>query len=634
MKQHGRRALALVLTMLLLLGVLPVGALADESTTTIDSVYKDLSSHTEIWAVTTAPGKSYPAYGAKYEPQGGVLYGRTSLGGTLANGNFGLINGDEAANESIMGHYYTLKELLGDYSLEYWSYLYGVALADGQHAFIVYLNFDREGGDVSDVLAGVYDAKLRETFQYLGTMSHPVFLRIGGEMNVWNNAVTPQNFIAAYRHIADLARAVAPNVALVFSPNFSSAYKVDMDSFYPGDSYVDWIGASLYYLQSYGDGSEDMFRGRGDVYGDPMLNVQQIVNLAKLHNRPVMITEGGSPSKDGGKDLSAWAAERIQKAYAFLPMVYPQVKCIITSDYPSPNGVTDYTFYNNATVTSAIRSAVKAVGVYRDDWKGTGRYLTALSDSPDLNATPEGNVVFHAYTYSPTKLTATWTLDGQTVGTGSSYPYTVSLDRNQVLTGTHTLTVSFSNGQKISYGIVNGKVGAVPEMPSSWATADVNRASSLGLVPSSLMSGYTKTITRAEFCALGVKLYETVTGKEIAGRTKFSDTSDANVEKLASLGVVNGTGDGKFDPNGALNREQAAKLLALLSEQAGKKMPAGSLNFSDSTAISSWAVEYVRLACGSGINKGTDKGTFEPNQPYTREQGIITMLRLFEYVQG
>ena len=46
-----------------------------------------------------------------------------------------------------------------------------------------------------------------------------------------------------------------------------------MDSFYPGDAYVDWIGCSLYYNRYHHSlTGQDVFVGVG-VYGDPMLNV-------------------------------------------------------------------------------------------------------------------------------------------------------------------------------------------------------------------------------------------------------------------------------------------------------------------------------------------------------------------------
>ena len=87
------------------------------------------------------------------------------------------------------------------------------------------------------------------------------------------------------------------------------------------------------------------------------------------------------------------------------------------------------------------------------------------------------------------------------------------------------------------------------DTPSSWAVENVNTAVEAGIVPETLQSAYTQATTRAEFCALAVELYETVMGMEITERATFSDTTDVNVEKMAGLSVVNGVGDGKFDPS-------------------------------------------------------------------------------------
>ena len=84
--------------------------------------------------------------------------------------------------------------------------------------------------------------------------------------------------------------------------------------------------------------------------------------------------------------------------------------------------------------------------------------------------------------------------------------------------------------------------------PSSWAAGQVDEAVSAGIVPENLRSAYTQSITRAEFCALATRLYETVKGTAIAERVTFTDTTDENVEKMAALGVVTGTGDGRLRP--------------------------------------------------------------------------------------
>ena len=101
---------------------------------------------------------------------------------------------------------------------------------------------------------------------------------------------------------------------------------------------------------------------------------------------------------------------------------------------------------------------------------------------------------------------------------------------------------------------------------------------------------------------------------------------------MAALGVVTGTGDGAFDPGGLLTREQAATMLARLSDAVGAPLPAGSPTFSDAASISSWASEAVGRVQAGGVMSGTDTGAFDPAGPYTREQSILTMLRLYHTI--
>lgn len=444
--KHTKRALSLLLALMLVVSLLPAAAFADASTTTDHYASKDRGANTEIYAVTDAPGSDYPYYGAKWEPKGGVWYGRTAQGGSLGGSKYGLVNGDALAGESIVSYYYGLNN---DHSLEYWSYIYGAPLEDGKHAFLVYLNFDNEGSDCATVTASGYDSKLTETFQYLNTMNFPVFLRIGGEMNVWENAATPAQFIAAYQHIAQLARTYCPNVALVFAPNYSSAYRVDMDTFYPGDAYVDWVGTSLYYNRYHhsGDTARDEFYGVGK-YGDALLNVQQTVNLAKMHSKPVIITEGGSSNKFGDTDNSAWAADRMQRAYAYLSMVYPQIKAIVSSDYGIEWEKTDYSFTKNPTVSAAYITAIAHNPTLISSVGGAAKYYTKFSA---LSGNLDGTIELAAYTQSDPKLTATWSLDGKIIATPTDYPYSCTLDAGSLSSGKHTIQVQFSNGESKSY---------------------------------------------------------------------------------------------------------------------------------------------------------------------------------------
>jgi len=165
--------------------------------------------------------------------------------------------------------------------------------------------------------------------------------------------------------------------------------------------------------------------------------------------------------------------------------------------------------------------------------------------------------------------------------------------------------------------------------PSTWATTEVDAAIATGLVPLSLQSGYTNQITRAEYCALAVAVYETYSGTVITERRTFVDTNDVNVEKMAAVGVVEGVGEGRFDPDGLLRREHAATMLSRLANALGKPLPIHAATFSDNADISSWAIEGAGQVQAAGIMGGIGNNTFAPKDPYTREQSIITMIRLW-----
>jgi len=164
---------------------------------------------------------------------------------------------------------------------------------------------------------------------------------------------------------------------------------------------------------------------------------------------------------------------------------------------------------------------------------------------------------------------------------------------------------------------------------SSWAQDGITEAVGLGLVPQNLQAQYTQATTRAEFASLAVALHEAVTGREITERATFDDTSDINVQKMAGLGVVNGVGGGNFNPNGTITREQAAVMLARLAEAIGQPLPASAPTFADNAGLSSWAVDGVGQIQAAGIMTGVGDNTFVPQDPYTREASIITILRLF-----
>ena len=625
-----KKAVSLLLALALSLG-LAVPALADQSTTTLRTAYKDLDPRTEIYAVTQTPGSDYPYYGAKNEPNGGVYYGRTTQGGTLSDGSFGLVNYSHMTDESAVSFYYSLTD---SYDLEYWSYLYGPALRDGTRAFLLYLNFEEEGAECPRVISGSYDAKLIETFGYLNTLSCPVFVRIGGEVNVWGNQAKPADFIAAYQHVVNIARSQAPRAAMVFSPNFSSANKVDMDIYYPGDQYVDWVGVSLYYDRWHrsGDTQRDEFYGVG-AYGDALLNIQQVVNLSRLHHKPVIVTEGGSCNMYKGTDNSAWAADRMQRAYAFLPMVYPEVKCIISSDYGESWSGIDYSFYTNPTVTAAYRQGVASNAAYVRNYQDKGSYYTKLSA---YTGKWEGVMELAAYSWSSDKQTATWTVDGQVMATAADYPYSFRLDTAALATGSHTVAVTFSDGATKSYTFqttASAILASNNAQVDGWAKDQVNEAIASGLVAGGLGEDYRVNITRAQFAATTVKLYEAMSGEKAApaAENPFTDTSDPVILQAAELGFVYGITDDTFAPGSLVTREQAAAMLSRVYTKLGGEIPqVTATSFTDDGGISSYAKSSVAFMAEKGIVSGKGENRFDPGGSASVQEALSIALRMFK----
>lgn len=180
---------------------------------------------------------------------------------------------------------------------------------------------------------------------------------------------------------------------------------------------------------------------------------------------------------------------------------------------------------------------------------------------------------------------------------------------------------------------------AAAEAPSSWAKSAVDTARNAGIVPEQVDQAYTQSITRADFCALAAAVYRTW---EKSGNVKsvektavsFSDTKDEDVLLCASLGVVNGVGNGKFAPQQQLTRQQAASMLHRLGnlrknakDSVKERMPHV---FADGADIQAWARSDVYWAYNSGVMNGVSGNRFAPNNSYTHEQSIATMLRLYD----
>ncbi len=104
---------------------------------------------------------------------------------------------------------------------------------------------------LKDIASGRHDEYIEAFLRDAAEFDQPWFLRFAHEMEAntypWASAVdarqSPSDYTAAFRHVASLARRIAPKTVIVWSPNSGSANAL---RYFPGVAWVDWVGASLY----------------------------------------------------------------------------------------------------------------------------------------------------------------------------------------------------------------------------------------------------------------------------------------------------------------------------------------------------------------------------------------------------
>lgn len=126
-------------------------------------------------------------------------------------------------------------------------------------------------------------------------------------------------------------------------------------------------------------------------------------------------------------------------------------------------------------------------------------------------------------------------------------------------------------------------------------------------------------------------------GQPAAEENVFSDVPDGAwyteaVAWAAARGVVQGVGEGKFDPDGAITREQTAVILFRYAAQRGGDTTARAKlsAFADADKVSAYAAEALRWAVGAKLISGSKengKRYLLPQAPATRAQLAALLMR-------
>ena len=189
---------------------------------------------------------------------------------------------------------------------------------------------------------------------------------------------------------------------------------------------------------------------------------------------------------------------------------------------------------------------------------------------------------------------------------------------------TYTLTVSDS---RIT---MNGKDYA-PVTFVNRKAAELNRTDHLAF-----LSGYAngtfepdRNMTRAEVTTMFARL---LTEKMAADQTysnTFSDVAKSHwaanyIGYMQQFGIITGYADGSFRPDASVTRAEFAAIASRF-----ERLTEGTKSFSD-VPSSHWAAKYINFAATRGWVNGYADGTFRPNNSITRAEVAAVTCRLLE----
>ncbi|MBO4915954.1 MAG: S-layer homology domain-containing protein [Oscillospiraceae bacterium] len=522
---------------------------------------KHLTRPMEVYALTDKPA-DVPYYGAKGEPVCGLWYG-TVPEVTHQNDSAALIY-VQFNDGHTMQHW-----------LDYYCERDSVTNRSLNSGGVVELawNFKESNAGLDEVLAA--DSYIKASLAELGSRNCTVFLRPGAEMNGgWPELPDADKFISAYRKIAQEARKYS-NIALVFSPQDVNNRNVTYDTYYPGDEWVDWFGVSTYHRGESGEGAytfddrahdNDAFYCVGLYGSDPLIILQDLVDMAKAHKKPMMISECGFAirSRKTGVVQTSYAADRMNKFYAYLPMLYPQIKAVFFFNNNVMRDDYEYAIAGYPTLASIYTGKVSAAPFIQWGSKTAPSYAKLSDVKPT-----DGSLTLGTYVSLPGTggTTVRYALDGVQKGSSSSEPFSLTL--TGLTPGKHTLTVTASKGQ------------------------------------------FEKTITR------------TIT---VPGFTdvKKSDYFAEAVQWAKDNNITQGTGETTFSPQDTVTRGQAVTFLWRLKKEPE---PKATVNPFTDVKKTDYYYKAVLWAWENGITNGAGDTEFRPLSPVTRGQMITFLWR-------
>lgn len=391
-------------------------------------------------------GTYQPYYGARLEPENGVLFGAVYDNDPRIGGY----------DEQAVKNYFPKENSLNLVYLEFgedisslgrYEKYFGEIRNSGAYVMLAWNTYSSLG-DIEQ-----YDGYIRNTIEYLGSSGLNIILRFANEMNVGSNGDSAEDYIKSFRYVADIAH-TKQNIAVCWAPNDVGALDRPFVNYYPGDEYVDWVGVSLYtskYFQGIDSGTPEEKKISNTYfltgeYADPVLKMGRIISFMNEYGikKPVAVTECGAPhtTNNAAESCIEWGTDKLYKIYGELVRVYPQVKAICYFNVQRPTETQNYALSDSPALNEAYNRAVEDEIYLTDASERAGfSYVGGIPASISKNLEVSASVYYPGLEQGK----VAYYIDGDCIGEAVNSPYKMNINADGLARGEHTLTVKLMN---------------------------------------------------------------------------------------------------------------------------------------------------------------------------------------------
>ncbi len=303
---------------------------------------------------------TYPLAGKVLPPPRGDLYWGAYRDG--APYNTGLVTGleDEVGRRPAIMMWYQEWDGAPDFPVADASYLYDRGIVPmvswepwKPPEVFGDLVVDQPKYRLARIADGAFDDYIRRYAGDIRDYGGPVYLRPFHEMDgfwyPWGGTVngnTSADYVAAWRHVHEIFHEVgASNVTWIWSVNHVSVPDTpenQIEHYWPGPAYVDWIGLSGF---NWGTASP-----LSTWKGFDAINLDKYRQLV-AYDKPIMLTETGAPEVGG--DKAEWTLESF---HAMLDH-YPGMRAVIWYD-KKDSDIRDWRIDSSPASLDAFRAAI------------------------------------------------------------------------------------------------------------------------------------------------------------------------------------------------------------------------------------------------------------------------------------